>query len=379
MNTPIRKITALAMSSLMVFSLTLAPAAALAESSASLQSKLDAANEKLNELNATVLDANESLNETEYELEQKQAELDKINSDIESTKEEIEEKEAELDEARSSLGDRVSSDYKSGPVSFLSIILNSNSFEDFVSRVYYADKVSESENAAISEVETLKSDLEDQKSQLEEQQEEQEQIVSDQEALVAEQKERTAAAEAAAADQQSYVDSLDAEVQEALEREQAEAAAAAQAAAASAAANTSSGGSSSGGSSSGGSSSGGSSSSGSLTSAQRNIIISAAYSALGTPYVYGGSTPGVGIDCSGLAQYAYAQAGISLPHYSQAQMAMCAPLSSPSSLQAGDLVFWTSPKHVAIYLGNNQIIEAVPGGVRVCAIWGACVGGGCPV
>ena len=51
-----------------------------------------------------------------------------------------------------------------------------------------------------------------------------------------------------------------------------------------------------------------------------DAIVQAAYSQLGVPYVWGGSTPGVGLDCSGLTQYCYRQAGISISHYTEDQL-----------------------------------------------------------
>ena len=53
--------------------------------------------------------------------------------------------------------------------------------------------------------------------------------------------------------------------------------------------------------------------------ANGDAIVAAAVSQLGVPYVWGGSVPGVGLDCSGLTQYCYAQAGISIPRYSEDQ------------------------------------------------------------
>lgn len=52
-----------------------------------------------------------------------------------------------------------------------------------------------------------------------------------------------------------------------------------------------------------------------------DAIIAAAYSQLGVPYVWGGNTPGVGLDCSGLTQYCYRQAGIAIPRNSEDQAA----------------------------------------------------------
>lgn len=91
-----------------------------------------------------------------------------------------------------------------------------------------------------------------------------------------------------------------------------------------------------------------------------STIVSAAYSQIGVPYVWGGSTPGVGLDCSGLVQYCYAQAGISIPRTSGDILASGTIVSDP---QPGDIC-WT-PGHVAIYIGGGQMIEAPTEGQNV--------------
>ena len=91
-----------------------------------------------------------------------------------------------------------------------------------------------------------------------------------------------------------------------------------------------------------------------------SIIVNAAYSQIGVPYVWGGSTPGVGLDCSGLVQYCYRQAGISIPRTSGDILAAGTIVSNP---QPGDIC-WT-PGHVAIYIGGGQMIEAQQTGVPV--------------
>jgi peptidoglycan DL-endopeptidase CwlO len=82
---------------------------------------------------------------------------------------------------------------------------------------------------------------------------------------------------------------------------------------------------------------------------------------LGVPYVWGGAVPSTGFDCSGLTAFVYAQLGVSLPHYAAAQFAAY-PKLDPTQLQPGDLVFFEpkldGPGHVALYIGNDQIIEA---------------------
>lgn len=94
-----------------------------------------------------------------------------------------------------------------------------------------------------------------------------------------------------------------------------------------------------------------------------NSVVSAAYSGIGAPYSWGGTTP-AGFDCSGFINWAYAQAGRGgLPRTTYGMEAELTHVSTP---QPGDIVLANNTTHGAIYVGNGQVISSTPsGGVRV--------------
>ncbi len=85
-------------------------------------------------------------------------------------------------------------------------------------------------------------------------------------------------------------------------------------------------------------------------------VVSAAYKQLGKPYAWGAAGP-YSFDCSGLVQYVFKQAGVSLPRTTWTQ-ATAGTRVSLGALKPGDLLFFDNTNHVAIYIGGNQYIDA---------------------
>nr|WP_204261299.1 C40 family peptidase [Blastococcus saxobsidens] len=99
-------------------------------------------------------------------------------------------------------------------------------------------------------------------------------------------------------------------------------------------------------------------------SSAAQVAVNTALAQVGDPYVWGAGGPNA-FDCSGLTSYAYAAAGVSLPHSSKSQSQTGTPVSR-SALQPGDLVFFYSPvSHVGMYIGNGQMVHASTSGQPV--------------
>jgi len=92
---------------------------------------------------------------------------------------------------------------------------------------------------------------------------------------------------------------------------------------------------------------------------------------LGVPYSFGAETPGIGFDCSGLCQWAYAKAGVAIPRTAATQFSFCRPVPTKDAVP-GDLVFMAgsdgtvrSPGHVVMYIGNGNCVAADQTGTNI--------------
>jgi cell wall-associated NlpC family hydrolase len=99
------------------------------------------------------------------------------------------------------------------------------------------------------------------------------------------------------------------------------------------------------------------------TSTQAGKAVSFVYAQLGKPYQWGATGP-ASFDCSGLVQAAWAYAGVSIPRTTYDQWATL-PHIAMSAIQPGDLLYFDGIGHVAMYVGNNYIIDAPQTGMDV--------------
>lgn len=353
--------------------LTVAPTVAMA----SPEDDLSAASAKLDSLGSTLSSLQDQLSSATSELEQ-------TTFSIADTEQQISDTQTQLDEKRQELGTRMKSSYKSGSSSALDLILSSASFEELSSNIYYLDKVSEADAAAISEVQALSNQLEQQKSDLEQQQ-------ADQQAQVDSLQSQTSDYQNQVAEAQAYYDSLNEEVQAQLA---AEAAAAAeseesnsvttvvQAIQTQETINSNSGDTTQttttdNSTTSNTSSNTSNSSNSSSTNVPSGGGVSAALALVGHPYVYGASGPNA-FDCSGLVCYVYGYArGRTTNAMINSIKASGGWKTSTDQLSYGDLVFEYGGSHVGIYIGNGQIVHAAnpSSGVIVGPIYGFYGGG----
>lgn len=93
-----------------------------------------------------------------------------------------------------------------------------------------------------------------------------------------------------------------------------------------------------------------------------NDVVADAKKYLGVPYVWGGTDPSTGFDCSGLVQHVFKDLGVSVPRLVRDQMNAGQTIPSLAQAKPGDLLVMNGVEHIGIYLGNNQYLHApVPG------------------
>lgn len=322
------------------------PLTALADpTSADVQAEADAERQKLASWQAQL---DKASNDYYAALDEHEAAL----SAMDDAQTRIDAADEKLSTLQNHLGTRAVSMYKTGNSSLVDMLLGATSWTDLVSTWDFLQDMNASDAASAEETQTTRDEAQAARDEYAAQEQTAAQKLADAEATKNE-------AESLVQQYNDEIASLDSQVAALVADEQTQAAAVA---AANAALYSTSDNSSSSSDSGSSSSDSGSSSSGGgdfvfdgATGDTASTICAAAESQLGVDYVWGGSTPGVGLDCSGLTQYCYACAGISIPHYTYSQAAVLNQIPL-SEAQAGDILY--CGYHVAIYMGGGSFIHA---------------------
>ena len=303
------------------------------------------ANEALNKLK----DMQNKLNSASDDYVNAEAEQLQAQEKMDEAQSRIDEATGQITDLQEQLGTRARSMYRSGSASFLDLLLGATSFQAFTNNWGILNNMNENDAEMVEQTKTLRAEVQEQKD-----------VYTQQEAVAAENVEKAAAAQREAKalydEMQTTYNTLSAEAQE-LYRQEAAAAAAAAEEAETTPSTPNRGGNTGGGGSNGGSHGGGSSSGGSSSAAQwynGAAALARGMTQKGKPYQWGGSG-NPGWDCSHLVCYA-----IGCSYRSSGWFASLPNAETP---QVGDPV-WSSG-HVALYAGNNMMLEAQGDGVPV--------------
>ncbi|WP_459477510.1 C40 family peptidase [Clostridium saccharoperbutylacetonicum] len=261
-------------------------------------------------------------------------------NDIQTTKKQITQVEGEMKSKQDAMDQRVRAMYINGQSSYLKILLESDSFSDLITRAEAIRTIIGTDKKVISDLNDMKEEVENKKASLEVK-------YDDLLALKSENEDKLTSLNTNVADQKKLIE--EAKAQEKLYASKVDESQAQITAAVSQVNkirsqvpkyNPSRG--------------------AVKASISDNNIIAYASNFLGTPYLWGGTSPSTGFDCSGFTQYVYAHFGISLGRTTYDQINDGYGVSR-EALQPGDLVFFGKngdPTHMGIYVGNGTYIHA---------------------
>lgn len=280
----------------------------------------------IEELDDELSAVTEEYNYANQQLEDTQAAIKRTTSNIKKA-------EKDLGTIQDQLNQRVVNIYKSGNLTMLGVILNTESFSDLVSRLDQLQRLGQQDADLIDQVQGYKQKVADRKAELEvelrQQQEYTEQTDAAKKKVLAQLEKQKKALKG------KEVQIAKLKKEEAARQKKLAAEARARRA---------------------------------FLASRPGKVISTALQYLGVPYVWGGASPR-GFDCSGLVQYSFAKVGIRLPHSSRMQYNYGRHVSR-SQLKPGDLVFFWNPiHHVGIYIGNGKIVHATGNHVQIGTVY----------
>ncbi|GMA56689.1 hydrolase [Alicyclobacillus sacchari] len=301
-----------------------------------------------------------SIHTVELQIETNHARMASLRAQEHQLGIQLAQNQQELETDQNELAQIVRSEYEDGNVSYLEVLFNATSFTDFLSRLYDLSVVSKTQNQVVQSVKTLQQAIvqkqdevkasENQVAQVEAQLQA---LQATDEALKGEKQRNLAVVEADIQSGKKQQGLLESQIQltqsdiqaiqaatQAAEQQESNPQYVQQQQAA-------------------------------LVPADPNSIIGYAEQFLGTPYVWGGTSPS-GFDCSGFTQYVFAHFGVYISRTSEEQFAVGVPVSQ-NDLQPGDLVFFSTyapgASHVGIYIGNGLMIDSQDMGVSIDSVF----------
>jgi cell wall-associated NlpC family hydrolase len=305
------------------------------------KSSLKEAQDKRHELEASIEELDSQIENYMMKIETNKKNIKATESDINNTQKQITSFEEEAKSKQEALDKRVRALYMQGQSSYLDILLDSENFSDLITRVEAIKKIVGMDKKAISDLKDTKAEVESKKTSLEVKYNDLLTLkseyegkltslntnISDQKKLIEEAKNQESLFASKVDESQALVNASIAQVKKI--RSEAPSVKPSRGAT-------------------------------SAAPASNNNIIAYASNFLGTPYLWGGTSPSTGFDCSGFTQYVYAHFGISLGRTTYDQINDGYGVSK-DELRAGDLVFFGKsgdPTHMGIYIGNNTYIHA---------------------
>jgi Cell wall-associated hydrolases (invasion-associated proteins) len=304
------------------------------------KNSLKEAQDKRQELELSIEKLDNQIEDYMMKMEDNKKSIVKTENDINTTKKQITQVEEEVKDQQDMLDQRVRAMYISGQSNYLKVLLESENFSDLVTRAEAIRKIISTDKEIISNLEEKKTEVENKKLSLEVKyndllalkSENEDKLTSlnsnidDQKKLIEEAKTQEKLFASKVDESQALVDATMKEVKKI--RSEAPRVTASRGT--------------------------------STASVSDNNIIAYASNFLGTPYLWGGTSPSTGFDCSGFTQYVYAHFGISLGRTTYDQINDGYGVSK-DELQPGDLVFFGKggdPTHMGIYVGNNTYIHS---------------------
>jgi len=298
---------------------------------------------------AEVESLNGSLEQTVEAYNYANIQLQEIDADLASNAKHLVAARKSLGVAQNRIQERLRDLYVNGEGdSTLEVLLGSSSLDDIIARLDAIERVSSQDAQILRTVKQYRKEVETRRSNLQE-------ARTDQARVVAEQAAQKQSIESQLAEQSRLLESVKGEIAEMRAEEQRrQAALAAQARAQAQAAQLAA-----------------------EASAQQSYdtavvvpeydanvpaaryghVVGIALQYLGIPYVWGGSSPSTGFDCSGFTSYVFAQIGVYLPHHAASQYSMGTPVPY-DQLAPGDLVFFSGLGHVGLYMGDGLFVHA---------------------